>query len=736
MSNRKDLILTCKQVVFYCLKDQIQKVMTVQLRQWLKYGWVLFMALGIVVGSVPAYAQRTLSKKERKRIHKLLKKAWKPLTEQPPSFQEAMEYLKEALRIDPNQPQANAILGVYALQGPDKTDAIPYLQKAIQYGQPEQDFPKEIYYLLGWTYHLTLQLDSAQRYYELYKQLLRPDEREERRTWNIIYLTIFGRLGTQYQKDVPLPQPYQLVEKRLKEVATAKRLVKNPVPIKVINLGDSVNSPYPEYAPIITADESMIFFTARRPENVGKKVDPYDGLPFEDVWVAEKRPSGAWGKAYNLPKPINSELHESVIGISPDGQTLYLYKTDNGGDIYVSHLKGNKWSKPKPLPKPINSKYSEKSIAIFPDGKRMLFVSTRPGGYGGRDIWVAEKNKKGKWKIVYNAGPVLNTPYDEDGIFLHPDGKTLYFSSKGHETMGGYDIFKSVYENGKWSKPVNIGYPVNTTGDDIYFVMSADGKRGYYSSLRADSKGDKDLYMIEFQVDKIEAELAQKKVTLKEKAKLPLLAFRPATPVTLVKGKVYDSLTREPLEAQVVVLDNATGDTVRSLTSNAATGKFVLTLPAGKNYGLAVSKEGYLFYSANFDIPPTAQYKEVTLNVPLIPIRVGAVVALRNIFFEFDKAELKPESYPELDRVVELMKKYPNIKVEIAGHTDSIGSEAYNLRLSQRRAEAVVRYLVSKGISPDRLIAKGYGESQPIAPNDTEEGRALNRRVEFRIIED
>ncbi len=694
------------------------------------------IALVFAISPLNSSAQN-LDKKAKKKIKKYLKKAWKPLTEQPPNFKEAHEYLDEILKIWNEEPQTNAIIGVEFMLGPEKTKAIKYFKTALKNGQLERDFPKEIYLLLGWAYHLAHNMDSAEYYYRTYKEQLTPTEQEKRETWNIIYIALFSRLEElTYSQNVEFLNPTAFVEKRLEEVAYGRELMKNPVPVEIKNLGKQVNSPYPEYAPIITADESVIYFTARRPENVGGRVDPYDGLYFEDVWATEKQEDGTWGKAYNLGTPINDKEHESVIGVSPDGQTIYIYKSDNGGDIYVSHLKGDKWTKPKPLPKPINSKYSEKSIAIFPDGKKMLFVSTRPGGYGGRDIWIAEKNEKGKWKKVYNAGPTINTQYDEDGIFLHPDGKTLYFSSKGHKTMGGYDIFKTVYEDGKWSEPVNLGYPINTAGDDIYFVISSDGKRAYYASYRDDSYGEKDLYVMEFKTEEIEAKLEKKKLTLEQKTKLPLLAFKPASPITLVKGFVYDSLTKDPLEAFVLVIDNATGDTVRSVTSNSATGKFVVTLTPGKNYGLAVTKEGYLFYSANFDIPSDAKYKEVNLKVPLIPIKKGAVVALRNIFFEFDKADLKPESYPELDRVVELMKKYPNIKVEIAGHTDSIGSEAYNLRLSQRRAEAVVKYLVSKGIDPSRLIAKGYGESQPIAPNDTEEGRALNRRVEFRIIED
>ncbi len=674
------------------------------------------------------------AKKRAKAVKKLVKKAWKHLKAFPPEYKEATEYLDEAFLIDSTHAQVNALLGIYYHVHREPAKAIQFYARAIRHGRAGIDYPKEILLLAGKVAHLLEKLDIAEQWIKQYMDILTPAEREATEVWNLIIHALERRLPPTTSPEIELPQPYQRAQKILQEIQTARELMKDPLPVRIVNLGDSINSPWPEYAPVINADESMLFFTARRPGNVGGKTDPLDGLPFEDAFLAYRMPDGkGWYQAKNLGEPINSPFHESVIGVSVDGQTLFLFRE---GDIYVSELKGTRWTKPRALPKPINLKESaEKSVALFPDGSKMLIVSDRPGGYGGLDIWIVYKDRKGRWKEIQNAGPTINTPYDEEGLFLHPDGRTLYFSSQGHRTMGGFDVFKTVYENGKWSEPVNVGYPINTTGDDVYFVISSDGKRAYFASNRADSRGATDIYVLILEEEKLEAKEQEGPKRIRTSLRR-FRRFKPSRPVTVVKGIVYDSLSKDPLEALVIIVDNATGDTLYTVTSNSATGKYVVTLPAGKNYGMAVAKEGYLFFSQNFNIPKEAQYREVQLNVPLLPLRKGAVVALRNIFFEFDKAELKPESYPELDRVVALLQQYPNLKVEIAGHTDNVGSEEYNLRLSQKRAEAVVRYLVSKGIDPSRLIAKGYGESQPIASNDTEEGRALNRRVEFRIIED
>jgi outer membrane protein OmpA-like peptidoglycan-associated protein len=402
-------------------------------------------------------------------------------------------------------------------------------------------------------------------------------------------------------------------------------------------------------------------------------------------------------------------------------------------------LKGDKWVKPTPLPKEINTRYHESCASLGPDGRTLYFISDRTDGVGGRDIWVAYKNSKGKWSEVKNIRE-LNTPYDEEAVFIHPDGRTLYFSSQGHNSMGGYDIFKSTYKDGYWSKPENLGVPINTADDDLYFVLASSGQRAYFSSSRKGTIGDQDIFMITFIIDKpmnpsTEDNLIAYKTKPVQEIKIESAIAIETPSLTLLKGFIYDEETKKPLEAQIVLTDNEKNEELAVFTSNAQTGRYLVSLPSGKNYGIAVKKEGYLFHSENFVIPENAQYQEIQKDIYLKPIKVGQSIVLRNIFFDFDKATLRPESKTELENLIKLMNDNPNIKIEISGHTDNIGSAAYNQKLSESRAKAVVDYLIEHGIDKSRLSYMGYGFDKPIAPNDTEEGRQLNRRVEFKIVE-
>jgi outer membrane protein OmpA-like peptidoglycan-associated protein len=323
---------------------------------------------------------------------------------------------------------------------------------------------------------------------------------------------------------------------------------------------------------------------------------------------------------------------------------------------------------------------------------------------------------------------------------MHPDGRTLYFSSEGHNSMGGYDLFKTVYENGQWTKPENLGYPINTPDNDVYFVLSADGRHGYYASAKSGGEGEKDIYLITIlgpikpvmqnNEDNLIASIARPTedvvVEKKEVKKVRL---------TILKGTVKDQATLEPLEAQITIIDNEKNEVINKLNTNGITGKYLATLPSGKNYGIRVEKENYSFHSENFIIPPAQDYQEITKDILLQNLEVGTNIVLENIFFDFDKATLRDESQAELEKLLEFMENNSNIRVEISGHTDSYGSDDYNKDLSNRRAESVVNWLKKHGISETRLEYKGYGEEKPRATNDTEEGRQLNRRVEMTIIE-
>jgi outer membrane protein OmpA-like peptidoglycan-associated protein/tetratricopeptide (TPR) repeat protein len=535
-----------------------------------------------------------------------------------------------------------------------------------------------------------------------------------------------------------------LVSRKIRECETGIKQRNNAMNVRIENVGDAINSMWGDYVPVISSDESMMVFTSRREGGIGSKKDEY-GDWFEDVYVSQKEKDGTWKPASNIGRGINTDEHDAAVALSPDGKRLYLYKVENNGDLYYSdYFKGN-WSKPQSVGKPINSKYSELSISTTNDGKTVYFSSDRPGGYGGFDIYMCKMLDNGKWSEPTNLGPVINTPDDEDAPFIHPDGITLYFSSRGHEGLGGYDIFMSNFEHGAWQAPENIGYPINTALDDIYFVISADGRHGYYSSEKVGGQGEKDIYRIVMPKVVVAEMMAAKEVEkpmtrvtpLKPKANISSKGevTEVKSAITILKGNVIDAFTKEPLDAKITLIDNKDGSLVSEIVTQAAEGgKYIVTMPSGRNYGIAIEKENYLFHSENFDIPASSDYQEVQKDIELKKIAVGTKIVLRNIFYDFAKATLRPESKYELERLLELLNEIPALKIEIAGHTDNVGTDERNQLLSENRAKSVVEYLIDRGIDASRLKAAGYGSKRPIAENTTEEGRQLNRRTEFEVL--
>ncbi len=633
-------------------------------------------------------------------------------------YKEALPYYQNANNFNPNNADLNYKLGSCYLASIEKYKALPHLEKAIQLNPSIDPF---IHYELGRAYHLGLQFDKA---IESFSKFLKT---------------------AMASSD---PGKTQDVQMRIKQCYSGKELVKEPIRVFIDNLGPSINSEFNEYGAVISADESMMLFTSRRPGSTGGKIDPGINEHFEDIYITYKNADGTWTKATNLPKPINSDNHDSNSGVSADGQKFIIYLgKDNGGDLYESVLEGTTWSKPEAFNKNINTKFHEPSACYSPDGNALYFVSDKPGGHGDHDIYVSYKDAKGKWGEAVNLGPTINTAYGEEAVFMHPDGKTLYFSSQGHNSMGGYDIFKSVYDETtkSWGKPVNVGYPVNTPDDDVFFVLSASGKRGYYTSADSQSLGLRDLYVITFlgpekpmilnNEDNLIASAAK---PVQETVIAPTVEVKEAQ-LTLLKGVISDALTKEKLSADIEIVDNVANKVIATFKSNSSTGKYLVSLPAGKNYGIAVKKDGYLFHSENFDIPATAAFQEVEKDVELKKLAVGGKIVLRNIFFDLDKATLRPESAAELERLTKLMNDVPSLKIELGGHTDSRGSDTYNQQLSEKRAKAVVDYLTSKGISSDRLKWAGYGETQLVngcsnGVNCTDEQHQENRRTEFKVL--
>lgn len=619
-------------------------------------------------------------------------------------YMEALNYYTKANNFNPNNGLLNYKMGVCNLAF-NKEKALEHLKKAEELNP---FCAPDLYYQLGVAYHQNHDFEKGMEKYKAYKNKLAPKE----------YSAIAPELN-----------------KKIAECEVGVELIKKPVKVFTDNLGTSINTVFPEYCPIVSADESLLIFTSRREGTTGEKRDPQDQKYYEDILIAEN--AGEDWKVSNPGKPLNSDLHDATVGLSPDGQTLYIYKGENGGDLYECKLKGNEWGKPERMNKNINSKYHESSASLGPDGRTLYFVSDREGGVGERDIYVTYLDKKGNWGEPINLKE-LNTIYDEEAVFIHPDGRTLYFSSKGHKTMGGFDIFKSVYENGKWSEPANLGYPINTADDDVFFSITASGLHAFMSSARAGGLGEQDIYLITF--------LTEKPVVTNSEDNLIAWRTEPVSEtvieqtvsvnnasLTLLKGRILDEATKQPVEAQIILTDNSKNEELATFTSNSATGKYLVSLPSGKNYGIAVKADGYLFHSENFDIPNAAAYQEIEKDIYLKKVEVGKEIVLRNIFFDFNKATLRPESKAELERLATLMRENPTLKIEISGHTDNVGSAAYNKTLSEQRAKAVVDYLIGVGIAADRMTFVGYGFDKPIASNATDEGRQLNRRTEFKI---
>ncbi len=620
----------------------------------------------------------------------------------------ALDYYLRANRFNPNNAELNYKIGLCYLEAKPASEGIKYFIKAKKLNPNVND---EYYKYFAKAYHLDLQFDKAIGYYKIYKDNLPPSKASQ----------------------------IEQIDRYIQECKNGKELVKKPVRVFIENLGSTINGEYPDYGAVVNMDESSIFFTSRRPTTTGGERSPLDMMFFEDAYWSIKK-ADIWLPAKDMGKPINSGGHDAVVGIAPDGQTLLIYRDDNSGDIYWSKQKGKKWTKPKAFPEPINSKFQESSAAFSYNGNRIFFVSNRPGGYGGKDIYYCDKLKNGKWGKAVNLGNTVNSAYDEIAVFVQADGKTIYFSSEGHYGMGSFDIFKSVYENGKWSKPMNMGYPINSPDPDVFFSIGASGRNAYFSSNRTEGMGDQDIYKITFLGAKKnpvysteDPLIASNSIGFKE-ADIENKISMQTSQLTLLKGIVTDEITQKPIEAKIELIDNEEDEVLATFNSNSASGKYLISLPSGHNYGLSISADGYLFYSANFIIPKAESFREVVRNVQLQRIEIGKGIALKNIFFDYKKANLNKESKMELHRLVNLMKKYPKLKLEISGHTDNVGDEDYNQKLSLRRANAVVNYLIKNGIESDRLVAKGYGFSHPIADNDTEDGRQQNRRSEIKVI--
>lgn len=664
--------------------------------------------IGLLVFSAIEYSYAQPEKKLMKEAEKAYQDGQK---------EAALDFYLKAHKIDPNNVGLNYNIGKLYLQTIHKEKSLSYLQKAYQ-GNPKLP---GISFLLGEAYHYNLKFDEAINYYEESKQ-----------------------------KNTKDPKALKNIERKIYECENGKEFVANPVDVKIENMGPQINTKYPEYAPIVSADESILIFTSRREGSTGGFLDQ-NGDYYEDIYMSEKI-DGKWTPPRSISSVINTTTHDASIGLSPDGKELFIYKDDGNGDIYTCNMKKDgTWSKPQPVD--INNKKNyENAAAITPDGKKLFFTSDRDGGYGDLDIYVVEKDANGKWGEPKNLGPEVNTEGSEEAPFLDLDGKTLYFASNRHKGMGDFDIFRTIYDPATktWSKADNLGYPINSPDEDLYFALSGDGRHAFFASAKEDGYGDKDLYMItmppredyEDLVTKVEAisgkTIVKEKVDKLEPVEAPAPVEEPKDVVlqpVVIKGEVTEVGTHKPLIANVQIVDQAQKPLYTVTTGEDGSYRFEIPIQEAMDVTVSAEKDQYGFNSRKITTPaPGPEMEVVEVDLALKKLEVGSTFILRNIYFDFDQATIKSESEPELKKLLNMLNTNPSLKIEIGGHTDFIGSNEYNKELSQRRADAVVNYLVEHGIDRSRLTAKGYGEERPLASNDDEnEGRELNRRTEFEV---
>lgn len=593
-------------------------------------------------------------------------------------FKQGILELEKVLNIDPNFIEVPLTLGDFYYDSKDIERAKENYEKASRIN--ESYYPV-VWLRLGDIYKDEDNLDNAEHCYTKFLQY------EKHNSQNI-----------------------SMAKFNLEEIAFRRKAIANPVPFEPKNMGAALNSRAQEYLPSLTADEQTLVFT--------RKVPSREAMPAgneEDLYVSTKE-NGAWTPAVRLPEPLNSDGNEGAECVSQDGRVMFFTACDRKGgvgscDLYMCVRTGDKWSAPRNLGNPVNTGAWETQPSFSIDGRTLYFASNRPGGKGGNDIWKTVLMDNGRWSKPINLGDSINTPGDEKCPFIHYDDQTLYFASNGHVGMGGMDIYYSRKINDTtWSKPVNIGYPINTKDEEASLIVSPSGKTAIFCSDREGGFGDLDLYQFELYPE-----------------------ARPLA-VTYMKGVVTDQKTNAKLSAQVKIIDVATGDEIASTSSDPVTGSFIISLPVSRNYALNVSKSKYLFYSDKIELQNSTPDKPFLVNIALKPIEVGESIVLKNIFFETGSAELKSESVAELTKLVQFMRRNAEVRIEISGHTDNVGSDAMNQKLSEERANAVADYLFNNGIDKQRVRSVGYGKTRPIDANDTEQGRANNRRTMFEII--
>lgn len=594
-------------------------------------------------------------------------------------YGQAIQLLEKAVDKAPAFVEAHVRLGaIYRAVG-QYEKALRHLEQAREVNKGEQAQPQALF-SLG----------------ELYWQLGRYEEAEE-------LMKAFLALNPRQK---PL---LDIATNIVEDAAFAKEQLKNPLPFKPEPLPETINANELQYFPVLTVDQQNLIFTRRI-----SSAPQHD----EDLMISRRDEQGNWLPAESISPVINTADNEGTSTISADGRVLIFTsckgrKGFGSCDLFLSRRTGNTWSEPVNMGPGINSRDWESQPSLSADGRTLYFVSNRPGGRGGNDIYVSTVDEKGEWSRPENLGGLVNTAFDDISPFIHANGQTLYFASNGHTGMGGYDLYLSEKEEGEWQQPRNLGYPINTHEDQVSLFVTADGKVGYYAyeEKRNNQLASSLIYRFEI----------PEEVRVRNRS-------------NYVTGRVFDSQTNEPIAASLTLYDIIDDLIVGSVTSDPETGKYFMVLTEGSEYALYVNKKGYIFKSLAFNYGTNNTLEPVQIDVYLEPIRAGVATTLNNIFFETDQFRIQAKSETELQRVVQFLKDNPEVRIEIAGHTDDVGNVTYNQQLSEKRARAVYDYLLEEGIAPSRLQAKGYGQTQPLAPNDSEEHRRQNRRIEFRIL--
>ncbi len=598
------------------------------------------------------------------------------------NYKEALPLYLRLNTMQTDNYNTNFKIGFCYLNAPTyKTKAIPYLEKAItniSKNYKENDIeevhaPLSSYYYLAKAYHLNYEFDKAIEKYTYYK----------------------SQLNTE---DASLKSEIQDIEHDIETCKTGKDLVLSPKKVIITNLGDAINTEYPDFSPVVSLDEQTLIFTSRRPDLSALK-EP-NGEYFEDIFISRVQ-NGQWTKAASIGSKVNTLGHEAVVNLSADGRQLLVYRDDTGnGNLYLSELTGEEWGAPKELAAPINSSAWESHACISADNKYLYFVSNREGGYGGKDIYKCLRLPNGNWGPAQNIGPEINTKYDEDGVFIHPDGKQIYFASKGHNSMGGFDIFTSTInnENGYWTTPVNFGAPVNTPDDEVFYITTADGNRAFFSSDKEGGFGEKDIYMLTY------PEVEQRDITV-------------------LIGRIINKTNFDISNNRIDIIDISNNDTIQTLEANSRSGKYGANLPLGKVYKTVYYVNGRLIFSEELDATKKEGYKVITREIPYISdsvVKVAPILeqkyvcnpkaALLHYFIYNEMQLIKSEEFKLFIKDLTVcFKANENITINIESSASKVPTNKYkdNIFLAKKRAndaeKNITQALIKNGVKKEKI---------------------------------